>query len=112
MAKTGKSLRELIQEVYDIVGPFAYNRNDLHLPEEKKQAIIEKARTVGFDRFGDYEVEKVEDKDGFKHYLGGDTTLMIRPSGTEPLLRVYCEAPDRETVESILAAARETLLAD
>lgn len=112
MAKTGKSLRALIQEVYDIVGPFAYNRNDLHLPEEKKQAIIEKARTVGFDRFGDYEVEKVEDKDGFKHYLGGDTTLMIRPSGTEPLLRVYCEAPDRETVESILAAARETLLAD
>lgn len=112
MAKTGKSLSELIQEVYDIVGSFAYNRNDLHLPEEKKQAIIKKAQTDGFDAFGPYKVEKVETTDGFKHYLGGDTTLMIRPSGTEPLLRVYCEAPDRETVESILSAARETLLAD
>lgn len=111
MAKTGKSLRALIEEVYAIVGPFAYNRNDLPLPEAKKQAIIQKAGTVGFDQFGDYKVEKVETIDGFKYYLGGDTTLMIRPSGTEPLLRVYCEAPDRATVEKILAAARETLLA-
>ncbi len=110
MAKTGKSLKELIQEVYDIVGPFAYNRNDLHLEESKKQAIIAQAKSGGFTSFGAYRVEKVEDTDGFKYYLGGDTTLMIRPSGTEPLLRVYCEAPDRETVESILAAARETLL--
>lgn len=112
MATTGKSLRQLIEEVYDIVGAFAYNRNDLHLPEAKKQLIIRKAKTEGFSSFGPYHVEKVEDIDGFKYYLGGDTTLMIRPSGTEPLLRVYCEAPDRKTVEAILTAAKETLLAD
>lgn len=110
MGKTGKSVKELIQEVYDIVGPFAYNRNDLHIAEEQKQQIIQNCQSGKYEAFGPYQVEKVEDLDGFKFFLGGDTTLMIRPSGTEPVLRVYCEAPTLDEVDSILKAARETLL--
>lgn len=110
MGKSGKSIKALIKEVYDIVGPFAYNRNDLHISEEQKQEIIQNCKSGKYKTFGKYTVEKVEDLDGFKFYLGGDTTLMIRPSGTEPLLRVYCEAPTAKEVEAILKAAQETLL--
>lgn len=111
MAHTGKTLQELISEVYAIVGPFAYDRNDLHIEEAKKQAIMANCAAGVYTAFGPYAVERVEDLDGYKFYLGGDTTLMIRASGTEPLLRVYCEAPDMDSVQAILKVARETLLA-
>lgn len=110
MAKTGKSIRELIQEVYEITGPLAYQRNDLHIPEEDKQRVIENCRNDAYKSFGDFTVTDVETIDGYKYYLGEDTTLMIRPSGTEPVLRVYAEAPDQETVDKLQHAAKETLV--
>ncbi len=110
MAKSGKSVRDLIQEVYEIVGPFAYNRNDLHITNELKQSIIEKCKNGEYKSFGRYTVEGVEDIDGFKFHLTDDCTVMIRPSGTEPVLRVYGEAKDADLVEKVLEATRNTIL--
>ncbi|MFK8100957.1 MAG: phosphoglucomutase/phosphomannomutase family protein [Saprospiraceae bacterium] len=110
MAKTGKSLKALIQEVYDMVGPFAFDRDDLHIKNEEKLAIIEKCKNTPYTAFGDYKVEKLETIDGFKFVLSDNEWLMIRPSGTEPVLRVYSQAPTPEGVRSILDAARITLL--
>jgi len=109
MAKTGKSLRELIQDVYDKVGAFSFNRDDLHIAEEKKQAIIKQCKESPYEAFGDYKVERVETIDGFKFYLGDSSWVMIRPSGTEPVLRVYAQAPDADAVRAILDATHETL---
>ncbi|NBC06869.1 MAG: phosphoglucomutase/phosphomannomutase family protein [Bacteroidetes bacterium] len=109
MAKTGKSLRELIQEVYDKVGAFSFDRDDLHIAEEKKQAIIKQCKESPYEAFGDYKVERVETIDGFKFYLGDGSWVMIRPSGTEPVLRVYAQAPDADAVRAILDATHETL---
>jgi len=109
MAKTGKSLRELIQDVYDKVGAFSFDRNDLHIAEEQKQAIVKKCKEAPYKAFGDYQVDRVETIDGFKFYLGDDSWVMIRPSGTEPVLRVYAQAPDAEEVQGILDATRGTL---
>ena len=53
MAKTGKSLDELIQEVYDIVGEFAFERIDLHLEEVQKLIIVENCKNGVYTQFGD-----------------------------------------------------------
>lgn len=109
MAKSGKSLHELIEEVYEITGPFSFDRNDVHLPEEKKQQIIANCKARKFSSFGNYTVQRVEDLDGYKHFLSDDSWVMIRPSGTEPLLRIYAEAEDMKEVQKILKATREVL---
>ncbi|SMO47922.1 phosphohexomutase domain-containing protein [Solitalea koreensis] len=111
MAKTGKSLNELIYEVYDEVGSFAVERYDLHLTENKKQEIIKSCKSNTYSKFDSYAVERIEDMDGYKFHLGDDRWVMIRPSGTEPVLRVYAEAATSVDAFKILDAAKATLLA-
>ncbi len=110
MAKTGKSLQELIEEVYEITGAFAFERDDLHINNELKSSIIENCKSGKYDSFGDYKIKSIETIDGFKFYLNDDSWVMIRPSGTEPVLRVYCESNTAEEVRKILDATKTTLL--
>lgn len=110
MAKTGKSLKELIEMVYEKVGSFSNDRDDLHITEQKKEEVISMCREGQFTSFGAYTVKDTETIDGFKFILDDDRWLMIRPSGTEPVLRVYCQAPDSTEVRKILDAAKETIL--
>lgn len=110
MAKTGKSLDELIEEIYALVGSFAVERYDLTLDESLKQSIVAKCKAGGYNSFGDYSVESTEDVDGFKFHLGDDRWVMIRPSGTEPVLRVYSEAASSEDAFKILDATKATIL--
>ena len=109
MAKTGKSIKQLMDEVYGIVGRFDYDRDDLHIPNDKKWKIIENCEKGLYKKFGTYEVQRVETIDGFKFYLSDDIWVMIRPSGTEPVLRVYAQAPDAEEVRKVLDATHATL---
>lgn len=109
MAKTGKSIKELMEEVYALVGHFAFDRDDLHISNDKKWAIIEKCKNNEYTTFGDYTVQRVETLDGYKFYLSDDKWVMIRPSGTEPVLRVYAQGPTQEEVRNILSATHATL---
>ncbi len=111
MSKTGKTLKELIQEVYDLVGPFAFDRDDLHISNEQKLAIIDVCKNNPYTSFGDYKVQSLETIDGFKFYFSDREWLMIRPSGTEPVLRVYAQASTQQDVRFLLDAARDTVLA-
>ncbi|MAW20991.1 MAG: phosphoglucosamine mutase [Flavobacteriales bacterium] len=110
MAKSGKSLEELIEEVYEIVGEFAFERIDLHIDNEAKRLIIEDCNSAKFTKFGKYVVERVETIDGYKFFFDADTWLMIRPSGTEPVLRTYAEARTQNKVLDILADCEATIL--
>lgn len=110
MAKTGKSLNELIQEVYAITGTFCFERNDLHIDDTTKNKVLQNCKNGAYTEFGKFKVRRVEDLDGFKFFFDDNTWMMIRASGTEPVLRVYAEAADRKTAEEILAASKKALL--
>jgi len=109
MAKTGRSLSDLVQEVYDIVGKFAVERYDLHVTEEIKQRIVSNCKS-GIKNFGHLNVVKTEDLDGFKFFFEDGSWVMIRASGTEPVLRVYAEAPDSAASFKILDTVKAELL--
>jgi phosphomannomutase len=111
MAKTGKSLDDLIKEVYQVVGSFAMGRIDLHITEEIKQNVLANCKVGKYTTFGNYTIEKVEDLDGFKFHLGNGEWVMIRASGTEPVLRVYSESSTQDKAEAILQACKNTILA-
>jgi len=102
MVKSGKTLDELIQGVYDIVGEFKFERIDLHISEEEKQAIIANCKANNYKKFGDLEVREVQTIDGFKYFFDNDEWVMIRPSGTEPVLRTYAESSTTEGAFKVL----------
>jgi len=109
MAKTGRSLSDLVQEIYDVVGKFAVERYDLHVTEEIKQKIVANCK-AGYKNFGSLKVTSTEDLDGFKFFFEDETWVMIRASGTEPVLRVYAEAPGSKEAFKILDTVKAELL--
>jgi phosphomannomutase len=104
MARRQKTLSGLVEELFDEYGFFCYNRLDLHVADERKQAIISAAAGGKLTSIAGYAVKGFSDLDGFKYHFEGGW-LLIRPSGTEPVLRLYCEADDREKVEKVLGFA-------
>lgn len=110
LVKNEQKLQDLIDEVYEVVGKFSYNRDDLHLKEEQKLQIVENCKNGVYKDFDGIPVSGVEDLDGYKFYLVDEENVMIRASGTEPVLRVYVEAATEERVQIILDKVRKTLL--
>jgi phosphomannomutase len=110
MAKSGKTLDQLIEEVYQITGRFSFERSDLHLNEEVKNAIVTKCKGGQYKTFGKYAIQRTDDLDGFKYFFNDKEWVMIRASGTEPVLRVYAESSTREDAFAVLDATKATLL--
>jgi len=110
MAETNKSLETLIEEIYSITGSFAFERSDLHIDKDLKYRVIEKCKNDEFSKFGNYVVKEKLDFDGFKYVFNENTWLMIRPSGTEPVLRTYAEAATKEEALLILEEARKIIM--
>ncbi|MGZ4035009.1 MAG: phosphoglucomutase/phosphomannomutase family protein [Bacteroidia bacterium] len=110
MVKSGKTLDQLIEEIYKIVGAFKFERSDMHLKEEVKNKIVENCKNNKYSEFGPYKVRRVETIDGWKYFFDNDEWMMIRASGTEPVLRNYAESSTTEKAFAILKAVEKTLL--
>lgn len=110
MAKSGKTIHDLIKEVYEEVGSFAFQRIDLKLPENQKISIVDRCKSGAYQNFGKYNVQRTETIDGFKFYFNDSEWVMIRPSGTEPVLRTYAESTDKKSAEEILKETHNTIL--
>jgi phosphomannomutase len=104
LAATGKRCTQLIQEMWNEFGEFHYDRRDLHIPIDAGQSIVEKWKTSPPSTFAGRRVREVGKLDGAKVFLEKDSWILFRQSGTEPLLRVYCEAPTDGDVAEIIAA--------
>ena len=66
-------------------------------------------RSNNYKSFGKYSVRDLKTTDGFKYFFDDERWVMIRPSGTEPVLRTYAEAPTLAEVREILKATEETI---
>jgi phosphomannomutase len=99
-----KSLHTLVNELLDEVGPAYYRRKDqrLRYPIEKKQ-MVEHLIENQPNEIGGENVIDLLTVDGVKYIMGDDSWLLIRPSGTEPVLRVYAEGRTEVMVEALLA---------
>ncbi len=104
LAASRKSCTELINEMGKEFGEFHYDRRDLHVPIEAGQTIVAKWKTDPPATLAGRRVQDVGKLDGSKVFLEKDSWILFRQSGTEPLLRVYCEAPTRDAVNEIMSA--------
>lgn len=102
MAKRGKTLGELSAELDEEFGPHRYRRVDQRMTVEQKERILARAR-AGVDALGKHPVTATSTLDGYKFFVDNGW-LLIRASGTEPLLRYYAEADSPEKVDELLHA--------
>lgn len=106
MAMSGKGLRRLLDETMDEIGHFSYHRLDLPIENSAKERLIGELQEGGITTIASRAVVATNFKDGFKYIFADGSWLLIRPSGTEPVLRLYSEAGDAAAVEELLAAGR------
>lgn len=107
IAITGKGLRQQLNETMDEIGYFYYRRLDLQIEQKAKEKLIARLTSGGLKEIAGSAVESTNFSDGFKFIFSGGSWLLIRPSGTEPVLRLYSEAASLSDVERFLAAGRE-----
>ncbi len=112
MKETGKGIRELLKEVEALAGPFFCNRVDFRMSPEQIQRVMKRCREEGFEHFGDFPVSHAVEFDGYKYFFNDHEWLMIRSSGTEPVLRLYAEAESRERVDTIMKAGFDSVSKD
>ena len=105
MATRKKKLSDLVNELMDEFGWFYFNRNDARLTEKEKNRIMAFYKK-GPKQIAGFPVQRIETKDGFKLFVENGWVL-VRASGTEPLIRFYAEAETPEKVEALLKAAQE-----
>jgi phosphomannomutase len=108
MADAGVPLDELIANLQQAAGPAFYTRTDLRLRHPvAKREMVAKLTQDAPSSIGGVAIQVVDTLDGVKYRLTDDSWLLIRPSGTEPVLRVYAEAPTRGGVKALLGFGQE-----
>ncbi len=104
IAAAGVSLSELVDDLLQDVGPAHYARTDLRLSRPVgKSEMVRRLTEAAPASIGGVQVQQVSTVDGVKYQLADDGWLLIRPSGTEPVLRVYAESPEARMVREMLA---------
>lgn len=108
MVRRGKKLSELVQELFDEFGPHYAARIDVHTTAEKKQAVLDRLSAGGLVQVDGHAVNRLDTLDGYKH-LTDAGWLLVRPSGTEPVLRIYSEAATVEKANTLIRDAAAQL---
>jgi phosphomannomutase len=101
----GKPLSRVIGEMEEEFGALHYDRRDLHRPMERCAALIDRARAGALDGVFGPGFTGREEKDGVKLNFADGTWILFRRSGTEPIIRIYCESPNAARVQAMLTAA-------
>src|SRR5574341_2449249 len=103
IASSGKTLQALVEDLLNDVGPAFYERVDLRLSRPVAKAEMTEFLTKQAPReIGGQKVNEVSQRDGVKYIMAADSWLLVRPSGTEPVLRVYAEGRTPEMVKALM----------
>ncbi len=109
MVKLNRRPSELVEYLFSKVGPHYYDRIDVELEPEARPRIETRLQTSPPAEIGGYRVERLDTTDGYKFYLADGSWVLVRFSGTEPLLRIYGETDDPEKLRRLLAETRDRL---
>jgi phosphomannomutase len=101
-AHSGVSLRQGIEELWTEFGEFHFRRSDLHVPLEFGKSVVERLRDNPPSHYADLTLRRVDCLDGTKLVFTDESWILFRQSGTEPLLRVYCEAGSLDQVRRMM----------
>jgi phosphomannomutase len=106
MVRLGKTPSQLVQYLFDQVGPHFYDRLDVHFPADQRSEILARLAAAQPADVAGRPVQRILREDGSKFFLADGSWLLIRFSGTEPIMRIYSEAGSADEVRSILEAGR------
>jgi alpha-D-glucose phosphate-specific phosphoglucomutase len=109
MIKTGKTPSQLLDYLFSKVGPHYYDRIDVHVSADERQKFCDRLAKGGVSSIAGIKVAKLDTTDGFRYMLSDDSWLLIRFSGTEPLIRVYAEGNTTEQVQKLLEGGSKLL---
>ncbi|MBU0686654.1 MAG: phosphoglucomutase/phosphomannomutase family protein [Candidatus Margulisbacteria bacterium] len=109
LAKEGKPARAILNDLMDQFGYFYYNRIDLHMDRQKIDAFINQLKNNPPKKIGGKNVANIEDLDGIKLNFEDESWILFRASGTEPLIRIYCEARTTQDVDLILGESQKLI---
>ncbi|MFA4858171.1 MAG: phosphoglucomutase/phosphomannomutase family protein [Candidatus Margulisiibacteriota bacterium] len=109
LAHENRPARAILDEIMEKYGRFYYNRIDLHLDRAKIDALVQKLKNDPPKLLAGKSVVKVETLDGIKLNFEDEAWILFRASGTEPLIRIYCEARSMPDVDLILAGSQKLI---
>lgn len=107
MAMKKKKIMDILDSIDKEYGTYEYKRLDLKYPDEKKPLLMARLKNDPFKEVVGRKVAEVKTTDGYKFICEDKSWLMLRLSGTEPILRVYAEAPTEKAAQAILDFGKE-----
>jgi phosphomannomutase len=100
-------MSEIVEHLQRVAGPSYYDRIDVRFPAEKRADVLARFAGEHPSRIAGESVDSVQTIDGYKYFLADGSWLLVRASGTEPLIRLYTEARSPDEAERILNAGKE-----
>jgi phosphomannomutase len=111
IVREGRPLSEILRALEAEVGEHAYARHDIHLPRDsypaERRRVLDTLAANAPREVAGVAVERVRDDDGYKFFLRDGSWVLLRASGTEPLIRVYSEASSTDAVQARLTALEQ-----
>lgn len=107
LTRTGKTPSQLLDYLYSKVGPHYYDRLDLHVSMAKRQSILRRLSSSTPQKIAGIKVTGTDATDGFRFFLSDGSWLLVRFSGTEPLVRIYSEAEGLEKARLLLEEGKK-----
>lgn len=109
MVKTGKKPSQLLEYLFSKVGEHYYDRIDIHIQPEERQNLNARIAQQTVESIAGIKVARLDTRDGYRYVLADGSWLLIRFSGTEPLIRIYAEAYTPQRVQELLESGKRFL---